>query len=105
MRSRVAYGGLHGVAGDIWIVRQNVFDRVAMLDATEHGINGHSCASNDWRAALNAGVNDNEWIALRAHQSRSYPGAPAQPKGRPVAIKLNLNSLYRQHYYELRFDS
>src|ERR1700736_1889332 len=104
MRSRVAHGGLHGVGSDIWIVRQNVFDRVAMLDATEHGINGHSCASNDRRAALDGAIDGDEWIAFRAHQSRSYPGAPAQPKGRPVAIKLNLNSLYR-HYYELRLDS
>ena len=67
MRSRVGHGGFHGVSSNIRIVRQNVCDRVAVLDAAEHGINSHSRAANDWRAVLDASINDKEWIALRAH--------------------------------------
>jgi hypothetical protein len=92
MRSRVAHGGLHGVGSDIWIVRQNIFDRIAMLDATEHGINSHSRAANDWRAALDAGINDNEWIVL-ALMTRSYSRWRSNQGGWLVPVELNLNSL------------
>ena len=67
IRSRVGDGGFHRIAGDIWIIRQNVCNRVTMLETAEYGIDGYSRASNDWCAALDGRIGDNEWIALRSN--------------------------------------
>jgi len=64
MCPRVGNGSLHGLASEIGIVLENVVDRIAVLNAAQHGINGHSRAPNDWRAALNLSIHGDELIAL-----------------------------------------
>jgi hypothetical protein len=51
-------GGLDGVTSDIWIVDQNVFDRVAMFNASERGVNSRSRPAN---------IDSNEWIVFPGH--------------------------------------